>query len=363
MEYLVFKEVQEGLKRSAETLVGNPPRVPGYGWIAGKLAMVVSLSPSISDLLGLEQIGELSYLRTKDETILHVKGVKTPYQTMSFFEELTKRTGELCPGVESAGVSCIGNGAASQLYENLVRSGIGRMGLIDKDRVELKNLSRQGWTFRDIGKTKVSISRRRLLSINPFLDLLALYSDVCDLSEEGLRSFIGDDQVIIVGIDEEAGKSFINKATYPLGKPTIYLGLWEKAYAGEMVVVLPGKTPCYRCIMKSRFEGLGPDEVPHGGKAQPGLIGDCHFLDALALKVTLAFCTSDENMRNRWEDHLTNNCLVLAKQDPDFKGIDGEDLFAEAFGDNPAFFSYETLWLNPHSWRDPDCPVCGDRAS
>ncbi|MBW1996626.1 MAG: ThiF family adenylyltransferase [Deltaproteobacteria bacterium] len=363
MEYLIFKEVQEGLKRSVETLVGNPPRVPGYGWIVDKLAMVVSFDPSISDLLGLEHIGDLGYLRTKDETILHVNGVKTQYQTMSFFEELTKRTVELCPSVNSAGVTCIGNGAASQLYEGLVRSGIGRMNLIDKDRVELKNLARQGWTIHDLNKSKVNVSRKRFLSINPFLDLLALYCDVCDFSEEGLKSLIGNDQAIIVAIDEERGKSFINKATYPLGKPTIYLGLWEKAHAGEMVVVLPGKTPCYRCIMESRFEGLGPDEVPHGGKAQLGLIGDCHFLDALALKIALAFCTSDMDMRKRWEDHLVNNCLVLAKQDPGFQGFDGEDLFAEAFGDNPAFFSYETLWLNPHAWRDPNCPVCGDRAS
>lgn len=152
-------------------------------------------------------------------------------------------------------VGCGGLGSAVGYY--LAAAGIGRIGLVDSDKVELNNLQRQILHFtRDIGKPKVESAREKLLSLNPELQII---THGLRLTSENVLGIFKDYDIVIDGSDNFPTRYLVNDACFFLDKPLSTGAILR--FDGQATTILPGKGPCYRCIYP---------EPP-----EPGLIPSC----------------------------------------------------------------------------------------
>jgi len=123
--------------------------------------------------------------------------------------------------LKAARVLCIGAGglgSPAALY--LAAAGVGRLGLVDFDRVDLTNLQRQILHgTKDIGRSKLESARDRLRDINPDIEV-ELHE--CRLSSENAVKIVGDYDVIVDGSDNFATRYLSNDVCVFAGKPNIY---------------------------------------------------------------------------------------------------------------------------------------------
>ncbi len=169
-------------------------------------------------------------------------------------------------------VLCIGTGGlGSPLALYLTAAGVGTIGLVDFDVVDVSNLQRQIIHFNtDVGRPKVQQRREKLQAINPDVKIL-LHEHPID-STNALELFAGYD-VIVDGTDNFPTRYLVNDACVLLGKPNVYGSIFR--FDGQASVFFPPEGPCYRCLYP---EPPPPDLVPscaEGGVLGilPGLIG------------------------------------------------------------------------------------------
>jgi molybdopterin/thiamine biosynthesis adenylyltransferase len=148
-------------------------------------------------------------------------------------------------------VVIVGCGAmGSALANNLVRAGVGRVRLVDRDFVELNNLQRQTlYDERDAAEAapKAVAAARRLAAVNSEVTVEPVVSDFnADNAEELLEGM----DLALDGSDNFETRYLLNDACVKLGKPWIYSGVIA-AY-GVSMTVLPGDTACLRCVFPDR---------------------------------------------------------------------------------------------------------------
>lgn len=138
-----------------------------------------------------------------------------------------------------------GLGAPVALY--LAAAGVGRLGLIDGDKVDLSNLQRQIIHFTDdVGTPKVASARDKLQRLNPGIQL--------DCHETfahagNIRKIVRDYDFVIDGTDNFAAKFLINDACVLEKKPYSHGGILR--FQGQGMTVLPGESACYRCVFQA----------------------------------------------------------------------------------------------------------------
>lgn len=166
-----------------------------------------------------------------------------------------------------ARVTIIGVGATGSVLANhMVRAGVGRLRLIDRDFVELNNLQRQLlYDEEDVAAMlpKATAAAAKLRRINSQINIEEIVADVGPANIAGL---IADADVVLDGTDNFATRYLINDACVKLGKPWVYCGVL--ATYGMTHTIRPGVTPCLRCIMG---ELPAPGTVPTCDTA--GIIG------------------------------------------------------------------------------------------
>lgn len=151
-------------------------------------------------------------------------------------------------------VGCGGLGGVAA--ELLARAGIGRLKIIDRDFVELTNLPRQFlFDEQDAAEElpKAVAAKRRLSRINSEIDITAIVDDLRSRSAEDL---LGAPDVILDATDNFEARFLMNDYSVRFGIPWIY-GAAVGSY-GISMPVLPGQTPCLRCLYPSKPEGLQP---------------------------------------------------------------------------------------------------------
>ncbi len=155
-----------------------------------------------------------------------------------------------------------GLGSAAAYY--LVAAGVGTLGIIDHDAVDLSNLQRQILhTTKDIGRPKVYSAKEKLVDLNPECNIVTLKQR---LSSQNTMEIIKDYDLIVDGTDNFAARFLINDACVMAGKPFIHGGILR--FFGQALTIIPGKGPCFRCI----FRGPPPpDSAPTC--AQAGVLG------------------------------------------------------------------------------------------
>jgi molybdopterin-synthase adenylyltransferase len=157
---------------------------------------------------------------------------------------MTETVGHPPPGVRNGKVLVVGvGGLGCPAALALAQAGVGTIGLVDPDVVELSNLQRQILhATPDIGRPKVLSAREKLLRVNPALSVVP-YQERLD--SENLSELFQDYDFIIDGTDGIATKFLINDGAVLMRKPFSYAGAVQ--FQGQTMTVLPRKTTCLRC--------------------------------------------------------------------------------------------------------------------
>ncbi|MGH2692834.1 MAG: HesA/MoeB/ThiF family protein [Actinomycetota bacterium] len=249
---------------------------------------------------------------------------------MSFTEDQVSRYARhiILPGIGGQGqqklmeskvlvIGAGGLGSPAAMY--LAAAGVGTIGLVDFDHVDLSNLQRQLLhDTSDVGRPKVASARERLNELNPNVEVVAHQTL---LSSANAFDVLGAYDVIVDGTDNFPVRYLVNDASQMLDKPLVYGSIYQ--WEGQASVFLPGaNTPCYRCLFP---EPPPPGTVPscaEGGVfgVLPGIIGSIQAVEAIKLILGIG-----ESLAGK---------LVL------YDALRNE------------FTTVNLRW-------DPDCPVCG----
>jgi adenylyltransferase/sulfurtransferase len=164
-------------------------------------------------------------------------------------------------GILIAGAGGLGSSAA--LY--LAAAGIGFLRIVDKDRVELSNLNRQVLhTHADVGRTKVSSAREKLVALNPDIRVEAVASEITADSVSELLSGVDG---VVDAMDNIPGRSLLNKAALEARVPFFHGAV--HGTQGSVMTVIPGETSCFQCRCKGEQD---PCTFPVLG-VSPGIVG------------------------------------------------------------------------------------------
>jgi molybdopterin/thiamine biosynthesis adenylyltransferase/rhodanese-related sulfurtransferase/molybdopterin converting factor small subunit len=222
--------------------------------------------------------------------------------------------------LKNARVVCIGAGglgSPASLY--LAAAGVGTLGIVDFDAVDVSNLQRQIlYSTTDVGRRKVAAAASRLTALNPEVRVVAHETP---LTSANALDILKDYDVVVDGADNFPARYLVNDACVLLGKPNAYGSIFR--FDGQASVFATKGGPCYRCLYP---EPPPPGLVPscaEGGVlgVLPGLIGTIQATEAI--KLILGIGTT-----------LAGRLLLLDALTMEFR----------------------TMKLR----RDPACPVCGD---
>ena len=137
-----------------------------------------------------------------------------------------------------------GLGSPAAFY--LAAAGIGTLGLVDADHVELSNLQRQILhATSDIGRQKVTSAREKLNQLNPDVEVIA---HPVRIEENNAAEIFSGFHFIIDGSDNFATKFLVNDIAVSLGITFSHAGIVR--LQGQTMTVIPGKSACYRCLFR-----------------------------------------------------------------------------------------------------------------
>ena len=245
----------------------------------------------------------------------------TPYQVKRYSRHI------IMPQVGSKGqrklldakVLIIGaGGLGSPIAIYLALAGVGTLGIVDFDTVDLTNLQRQILHHNDdVGRPKVVSATETLLAYNPDVKVVAHEEPLTSANAMGI---IADYDIIVNGADNFPARYLINDAAYLSGKPLVDGSIL--LFDGQATVFLPGKG-CYRCLFP---EPPPPGEVPSCAEAGvlgmlPGLVGSIQATETVKLIIGAG-------------KSLAGRLLLIDALDMEFRAV--------------------------RLRRNPECPLCGD---
>ena len=211
-----------------------------------------------------------------------------------------------------------GLGSPAALY--LAAAGVGRIGIIDFDAVDVTNLQRQILhDTKSVGSSKTASARSRLEALNPLVRIETIDDE---LTAANALEIIAAYDVVVDGTDNFKTRYLTNDACVLLGKPNVYGSVLR--FEGQASVFATPDGPCYRCLFR---EPPPPGLVPSCAEAgvlgvMPGLIGTVQATEAIKLLLGVG-----ETLAGR---------LLL---------VDGLRMH------------FRTIRVR----RDPECPACGTR--
>ena len=263
---------------------------------------------------------QMTTVKTKDARTGSATAL-TPYQVKRYSRHI------IMPQVGSGGqramldasVLIVGaGGLGSPIAVYLALAGVGTLGIVDFDEVDVTNLQRQILhTDADVGKPK---------AISAYETLRAYNSDVnvnlheMPLNSENAMEIMSDYDVVVNGADNFATRYLVNDAAYLSGKPLVDGSIL--LFDGQATVFVPGQG-CYRCLFP---EPPPPGEVPSCAEAGvlgmlPGMVGTIQATETVKLIMDVG-------------KPLTGRLLLIDALDMEFRSVKLR--------------------------RDPACPLCGD---
>jgi sulfur-carrier protein adenylyltransferase/sulfurtransferase len=186
--------------------------------------------------------------------------------------------------LKQAKVLCIGTGGlGAPLGLYLAAAGVGRIGLVDFDKVDLTNLQRQIlFDTNDIGRPKIEAATNRLRNLNPDIQIDNFETR---LTSENALDILKDYDIVVDGTDNFPTRYLVNDACVILGKPNVYGSIFR--FEGQITIFGYPGGPCYRCLYP---EPPPPGLVPscaEGGVlgVLPGIVGAIQAAETLKLSI------------------------------------------------------------------------------
>jgi adenylyltransferase/sulfurtransferase len=210
-----------------------------------------------------------------------------------------------------------GLGSPAAYY--LAAAGVGTLGIIDNDVVDISNLQRQILHANDrVGMPKVESAKKTLEALNPDVKVVPYQAK---LTSGNITEIIKDYDFVVDGCDNFPTRYLVNDACVLTKKPNVHGSIFQ--FEGQATVFYPGEGPCYRCLYPEPPPAeLAPSCAEAGVLGVlPGLIGVIEALEAIK--------------------------LILGK---------GDTLIGRLLCFNTLTMEINTLKLR----RDPNCPMCGD---
>jgi adenylyltransferase/sulfurtransferase len=175
----------------------------------------------------------------------------------------------------------------------LAAAGVGRVGLVDSDRLEASNLHRQTlYSLADVGKPKVELAAARLQALNPEVEVL---THAIRMDATSAPAIIEPYALVIDCTDNFSTKFMLNDTCVRLGKPIIFSSVYQ--YEGQLQVVRPERgSACLRCVWpEATRDGLVGNCAEAGVLGPvPGTFGSLQALEALKLLLDLPGQLTDE---------------------------------------------------------------------
>jgi len=175
-------------------------------------------------------------------------------------------------------IGCGGLGAPVLTY--LAGAGVGRLGMVDGDKLEASNLHRQTlFALADVGEHKAILAADRLRALNPEVDARAY---TIRLNAENATELVGEYDLVIDCTDNFSTKFLLNDVCVRLGKPVIFSSVYQ--YEGQLQVVRPDRGgACLRCVWpEATRDGLVGNCAEAGVLGPvPGVFGTLQALEAL----------------------------------------------------------------------------------
>lgn len=155
-----------------------------------------------------------------------------------------------------------GLGSPCALY--LASAGVGTIGIVDSDAVEVNNLQRQIiHSTKEVGRPKVLSAKDRINVINPDVEVVA---HKIRITSQNILDVIKDYDIVVDGSDNFPTRYLVNDACVLSKKPLSHGGIFR--YDGQAMTILPGESACYRCLFS---EPPPPGVVPSCQEA--GILG------------------------------------------------------------------------------------------
>jgi len=173
-----------------------------------------------------------------------------------------------------------GLGSPAALY--LAASGVGTLGLVDCDRVEISNLQRQVlFDTQSVARPKVDVARERLLELNPEIEVVAHSLELCAAN---VRDVLSGYDIVLDGTDRLATRYLVNDACVIYRKPLVTAAIHR--FEGQAMTYVPDRGPCYRCLFPDVAEGVVPNCAEAGVLGVlPGVLGALQATEAIKLIV------------------------------------------------------------------------------
>lgn len=254
------------------------------------------------------------------------------------------------------------NGAGSvgsYIAEQLVRSGVGSIIIVDPDTVEYANLSRTVYTAEDVGRLKVDALTRRLLSISPSLDIRTLPMDIHHINEASLIEMYEAADLVVCAVDDRRAQLLINHWSYHHRKPAVYVGIYAGARSGEVLYCEP-PLACFKCATPFRNEIPEEDQrkTDYGtgdGRlvAEVAIGADIHAITAAGVRLTLSrLVQGQESSLASFVSGLGGKQFAMLAVDPNVEMVNA------VLDGAIAQYGYKSAWFNLS--KSADCNVCGD---
>lgn len=170
-----------------------------------------------------------------------------------------------------------GLGSPAGLY--LAAAGVGTLGIVDSDVVDLSNLQRQiAHNTAAIGQPKVKSAAATFTAINPDVRVRTYFTR---LTADNAADIITDYDIVIDGTDSFASKFLIADACHFARKPYVHAGILR--FDGQLMTVLPGESTCYRCVFRAPPPTGSVPSCSQAGVlgALPGVIGTLQAVEVL----------------------------------------------------------------------------------
>lgn len=201
----------------------------------------------------------------------------------------------------------------------LAAAGVGTLGIIDNDTVEVSNLQRQiAHSVTTIGMPKVDSAAKTFQELNPDVHINKIRKRI---NKDDILAIIREYDIVVDGTDNFPTRYLINDACIMEGKPLVSGAILR--FEGQVTTIVPGEGPCYRCL----FEEPPP----------PGLVPSCQEAGVLGvLPGVIGGLQATEVLK-----------LILGKGDL----LKGQLLIYDAL---------KTTFRKVKIPRNPLCPICGE---